>query len=135
MLLQDIQSLSLQGLREKWAQAWGKQPHGLMGRAMMIESLKFRQWEKETGGLTSEKQTRLNELVKAYKRNPDSFDKAAQLKSGTRLVRTWKGKKYCVTVVKNGFDYEGVFYSSLSQIANTITGSRWNGWLFFGLKK
>jgi hypothetical protein len=52
-----------------------------------------------------------------------------------RLVRTWKGKKYGVTVTQNGFEYEGKSYTSLSHIANTITSSRWNGWLFFGLKK
>lgn len=131
----DIQSLSLDDLRNRWAKEWGKSPHGLMGRKMMIESLKFKQWGKDTGGLTSEQQSRLNDLIKAYKRNPDNFDNAAQLKLGTRLVRKWKGEKYCVTAVKNGFDYDGEIYSSLSQIANTITGSRWNGWLFFGLKK
>lgn len=135
MHLNEVQSLTLQELRNEWANKWGKLPHGLMGRTMMIESLKFKQWEKETGGLTPEQQARLNDLIKAYKRNPDSFDKSAQLKLGTRLVRTWKEKKYCVTVVKNGFDYDEKTYSSLSQIANTITGSRWNGWLFFGLKK
>ncbi len=135
MHLNTIQPLSLDELRNKWAQEWGKEPHGLMGPTMMSESLKFKQWQKETGGLSSEQQSRLNDLIKAYKRNPDSFDKASQLKLGTRLVRKWKGKKYCVTAVKNGFDYDGETYSSLSQIANTITGSRWNGWLFFGLKK
>ena len=135
MHINDIQSLTLQELRDQWAYAWGKPPHGLMGRTMIVEGLKFKQWQNDTGGLRPEQQSRLNDLIKAYKRNPDSFDNAAQLKLGTRLVRTWKGKKYCVTVVKNGFDYDGKTYSSLSQIANTITGSRWNGWLFFGLKK
>lgn len=134
MYLNEIKSLTLQDLRNEWAKSWGKSPHGLMGRTMMIESLKFKQWEKETGGLTSEQQARLKKLLKAYKRNPNNYNKTSQLNPGTRLIRTWKGKKYCVTVIKNGFDYEGESYTSLSNIANTITGSRWNGWVFFGLK-
>lgn len=135
MHFNDIHLLSLQELRDLWAEAWDKPPHGLMGRTMMIESLKFKHWQNDTGGLKPEQQSRLSDLIKAYKRNPNSFDNAVQLKLGTRLVRTWKGKKYCVTVVKTGFEYDGTTYSSLSQVANTITGSRWNGWLFFGLKK
>lgn len=131
----NLKDLPLDELRKQWAQAWGKPPHGTMGRAMMIKSLEFKRLEQETGGLRPEQQARLNELVLSYKRNPDNFDKAIQLKPGTRLVRTWKGKKYCVTVARDGFEYEGQTYNSLSKIANDITGSRWNGWLFFDLKK
>lgn len=125
-----LKDLPLNELRSRWGKAWGKQPHGTMGRTMMIESIKF----KRANGLAPEQQDRLDALVKTYKRNPISFDKAIDLKPGTRLVRTWKGKKYCVTVTRDGFDYEGNIYTSLSHIANTITESRWNGWVFFGLK-
>lgn len=131
----DLIKLPLDELRAMWADAWGKAPHGTMGRTMMAESLKFKHKEREGNGLTSEQRARLDELVRAYKRNPDSFDKAVDLKPGTRLVRTWQGKKHCVTVTRDGFEYKGEIYTSLSLIANTITGSRWNGWLFFGLKK
>ena len=133
--MKDIQKLSLEDLRREWAKEWGKQPHGLMGPTMMKESLKFKKWQKETGGLNPEQEAQLDDLIKSYKRNPAKFDVAVQLKPGTRLVRTWKGKKYSVTATKGGFDYDGCHYSSLSQVANTITGSRWNGWAFFGLKK
>ena len=125
----------LNELRQMWASAWGYHPHGTMGRTMMIESLRFKQWEQETGGLRVEQQNCLNDLIKTYKRNPEGFDKKADLKPGTRLVRTWKGKKYCVTVMRDGFEYDSQSYKSLSKIANEITGKRWNGWVFFGLKK
>lgn len=130
----DLAKLPLDELRAVWAQAWGKMPHGTMGRTMMVESLKFKRQEREGGGLMPEQQARLDELVRAYKRNSEGFDKAVQLKPGTRLVRTWQGKKHYVTVARDGFEYKGEVYTSLSLIANTITGSRWNGWLFFGLK-
>ncbi len=130
-----MQKIPLNELRQTWAVAWGKQPHGTMGRTMMIESLKFKQWEQETGGLKTEQKNRLNDLIKTYKRNQEGFDKKVDLKPGTRLVRTWKNKKYCVTVMRDSFEYDGQNYKSLSKIANEITGKRWNGWVFFGVKK
>lgn len=54
--------------------------------------------------------------------------------AGTRLIREWQGVEHCVTVRDNDFDYQGRPYQSLSAVARAITGTRWNGWLFFGLK-
>lgn len=134
-MFEHSENLPLGILRKKWTQYWGKEPHGTMGRTMILQSLQFKKWEQETGGLKSEKQKHLDKLIMAYKRNPNSFDKAIRIKPGTRLDRTWKGKKYSVTVKYSGYEYEGKIHTSLSQIANKITGSRWNGWVFFGLKK
>lgn len=55
--------------------------------------------------------------------------------AGTRLVREWQGVDHTVTVRRDGFEWQGRPYKSLSAIARAITGTRWNGWLFFGLKK
>ena len=52
---------------------------------------------------------------------------------GTKLTRTFKGHEYQVEVLDNGFEYDGEVYRSLSAVAHTITGSHWNGYLFFGL--
>ena len=54
--------------------------------------------------------------------------------TGTRLIREWQGIEYCVTVRDEGFEYQGRPYESLSAIARAITGTRWNGPLFFGLR-
>ncbi len=54
---------------------------------------------------------------------------------GTRLIREWRGEVHQVTVGEDGFDYRGMRYGSLSQIARQITGTRWSGPLFFGLRK
>jgi hypothetical protein len=78
-------------------------------------------------------ESRLERLVKDYRRNPKCFGARIQLKPGVRLSRTWKGKTYNVLVKVDGFEYNGQHYSSLTQIANTITGSKWNGYVFFGL--
>ncbi len=56
------------------------------------------------------------------------------LRSGSRLVREWNGTSHIVDVVKDGFVYRGQTYKSLSAIAREITGARWSGPRFFGLK-
>ena len=53
---------------------------------------------------------------------------------GTRLIREWQGVEHCVTVRDEGFEYQGRPFKSLSAVARAITGTQWNGWLFFGLK-
>jgi hypothetical protein len=54
--------------------------------------------------------------------------------AGTRLIREWQGAEHLVTVTRDGFEWQGRAYKSLSAIARAITGTRWNGWVFFGLK-
>jgi hypothetical protein len=58
-----------------------------------------------------------------------------KLLSGTRLVREWKGVEHCCTILADGFEYQGRRFKSLSAVANHITGTKWNGKVFFGLKK
>lgn len=123
--------LSLAELRKEWANAWKMKAHARIGRSMLEKSLVF----KTQCPLTPEQQVRLDQLVRQYKRNPKCFDEGcAALKPGMRLVRNWKGQRHSVLVKASGFEYQGEHYSSLSQIANTITGSRWNGHVFFGIK-
>jgi hypothetical protein len=132
----DIKHLPLPELRQKWAVAWGVPPHAKIGRAMLAKSLEYKLREQEQGGLEPELQERLKKFISTYKRNPRCFDDNVQrLKPGTRLVKIWKEKRHSVLVLANGFEYEDRIYSSLSEIATTITGSRWNGWVFFGVKK
>lgn len=128
----NLEKLSLTELRQIWAQAWEKKAPTQLGRTMLEVSLKF----KLSKNINVELQNRIEQLVKMYKRNPKCFDERCNaLKPGTQIIRSWKGKKYTILVKSDGFDYQGRFYTSLSQIANEITGSRWNGHLFFGLKK
>ncbi len=128
-------NLSLSQLREQWAEVWGIKPHRRIGRKMMERSLVYKMREQEGFSLTPDQKQRLNKLITAYKRNPNYFDQGhAALKPGIRLIRNWQGKAHAVTVTAKGFTYETREYSSLSKIASEITGSRWNGWVFFGLK-
>ena len=55
--------------------------------------------------------------------------------AGTKLIREWKGVEHTVTVLDDGYDYQGCPYKSLSAIARAITCTRWNGWVFFGVRR
>jgi hypothetical protein len=128
-----LTNLSIEELRREWASAWGLQPHARIGRSMLEKSLTYKQrWQ----GLTPDQQKRLDQLIKQYKRNPNCFDENVPvLKPGTRLIRNWNGTRHSVLVQAAGYEYKGKIYGSLSQIASEITSTRWNGWIFFGLKK
>jgi hypothetical protein len=54
---------------------------------------------------------------------------------GTQLIREWRGNEHKVTVLADGFEWEGRRYKSLSAVARAITGTRWNGLTFFGVKR
>lgn len=132
----NIAQLSLSDLRQKWAEYWGVAPHARIGRTMLEKSLIYKIREREAGGLPSDIQARLDQLIKTYKRNPKCFDEnRPEIKPGTRLVRVCNGVRHSVLVQAKGYEYKGTTYSSLSNIATEITGSRRNGWEFFGLKR
>jgi hypothetical protein len=129
-------ALSLSELRQIWQELWGEAAHRFISRPMLEKSIRFKQAELRGEGMPSEQKIRLNQLIKQYKRSAVSFDQNDNdLKPGTRLIKIIRDKKYIVTVKNDGlFDYDGKIYSSLSQVAFAITGTRWNGWAFFGLK-
>jgi Protein of unknown function (DUF2924) len=54
---------------------------------------------------------------------------------GTQLIREWRGVEQRVTVLADGFEWGGRRYKSLSAVARAISGTRWNGWAFFGMKR
>lgn len=132
-IISHLTNLSIRELRQEWALAWGLQAHARIGRSMLEKSLVYKQRGQ---GLTPDQQKRLEQLVRQYKRNPNCFDENVPvLKPGTRIVRNWNGARHSVLVQAAGYEYKGKIYGSLSQIASEITGTRWNGWIFFGLKK
>lgn len=98
---------------------------------------RIKSWEEQYGSLSHEIQRKIDKLVKHYDKtqNVEKENKTLSITDGTKLVREFRGKRYSVTVIANGYEYNGKKYKSLSAIANEITGTRWNGKKFFGLLK
>ena len=106
-------------------------------RRYLESRLAYRIQELAYGGLKPETVRRLEQLGEQL----DGGDRKksrirADLKpiAGTRLIREYQGVEQVVTVTQGGFEWQGRPYQSLSAIARAITGTRWNGWVFFGLK-
>jgi hypothetical protein len=103
---------------------------------LLIRAIAYRLQERVLGGLNAAT-CRLFERVAADARAGRPFELATmrRLEPGAVLIREWGGLKHQVVVLAKGFNYRGKYYRSLSEVARLITGSRWSGPLFFGLKQ
>ncbi|HAJ90245.1 MAG TPA: hypothetical protein DCM27_04430 [Rhodospirillaceae bacterium] len=119
----------------EWKNLWGGNVPSHLSRPMIERSLIFKMMERDGLGLNEEQQNKLEQLVASYKRNPQSIERNNRILPGSRIVKIWKGKRYSVEVTDTGFRCGDINYSSLSQVASAVTGTRWNGWVFFDLKK
>jgi hypothetical protein len=130
-----LETLSIDQLRSRWAEAYGRPPPARSHRHFLVRGLAHRLQEAALGGLATALRRRLVRFAGALERHGgDSLFAVPPIKPGTRLIRQWHGKIHQVTVLENGFAYRGARYRSLSAIARAITGARWSGPTFFGLK-
>jgi hypothetical protein len=131
-----LQTLPTADLKQQWRELFGKEPPPF-NRPYLQSRLAYRIQELAYGGLKPEMRARLEALgeqldggnVVLRRIGADS-----RPLPGTRLVREYDGVQHVVTVRADDFEFEGRPYRSLSAIARHITGTRWNGWTFFGLK-
>ena len=100
----------------------------------MVSRLAYRIQDLAYGGLSEETQAQLREIAEGHEQASKRSNKNGPV-AGTRLVREWNGERHEVTVTRDGYEYRGRPYKSLSAVARTITGTRWNGPAFFGLRK
>jgi len=106
-----------------------------------VSEKKLKAWHKKYGGLSVEAERKINKLVEKFEQNSTlseniiNITKTADISPGTRFIREFNGKNHEVLVLEKGFKYNQKSYKSLSAIANEITNTRWNGKVFFGLKK
>ena len=123
-------------LKARWRELFDGEPPPY-NRRFLESRLAYRIQELAYGGLKRETVERLRVLGKQYDGKPGERPKGRGQRlpiAGTRLIREWHGIEHAVTVRGDDFEYQGRPYKSLSAIARTITGVRWNGWVFFGLK-
>ena len=123
-------------LRAQWRDLFDSEPPPF-NRRYLESRLGYRIQELAYGGLKPQTVLRLERLGEELDGGDRKKSRArADLKpiTGTRLIREWQGVEHVVTVTSDGFDWQGRPYRSLSAIARAITGTRWNGLVFFGLK-
>ena len=124
-------------LKRQWRDLFDSEPPPF-NRRFLESRLAYRIQELTYGGLKPETVRRLERLGEELdggdkRKRGIRMDRDRPI-TGTRLLREWQGVEQIVTVTKEGFEWQGRPYKSLSAIARAITGTRWNGWVFFGLK-
>lgn len=140
-----LQKLSYEELKERWEMLYGGTPPAY-NRTFIIKRLAYRIQELACGGLSQGAHAKMREVLQNYGFDKNGCDCSVRQTdrekmrrkempvSGTRLVRNWNGRRYEVTVVPGGFEYEGRKYRSLTAITKAITGTHWNGRAFFGFR-
>jgi Protein of unknown function (DUF2924) len=130
-----LATMPIAGLRVRYRELFRNDPPKSFGPDLLRRSVVHRIQEKAYGGLSRPIQRLLDRLIKEYISKPGGrIVLPRQIKPGSVLVRQWKGKSYRVMVLADGFAYDGKTFGNLSEIAVLITGTRWNGPRFFGLR-
>ena len=134
MIAQEIAKLpvmTLPQLQELW-QKYFDAPATSLNKDFYISRIAYRMQELQYGGLgTATKML----LINMYQKKEENQKSNALPPVGTRLLKTYHGQEHVVTILKDGFDYNGMTYKTLSSIASRITGQKVSGKFFFGLSK
>ena len=123
-------------LKQLWRDLYDREPPPY-NKPFLIKRLAYRIQELAYGGLSARAEAKLTAdrgggSARLNGKRP--MRKGDRPIAGTRLIREWQGVEHTVTVLDDGFEYQGRPYKSLSAIARAITGTRWNGPAFFGLR-
>ena len=124
-----IRALGPDGLRRTWRTVFGRTPPASLSTGLLARMIAWHIQERAFGGLDRDSRRFLDSLARR------GGSPRRQLKPGTVLVRDYHGQRHTVTVVSDGFDWQGATYPSLSAIARAITGTAWSGPRFFALAR
>ena len=129
--IEALDSLDARALKRRYADIVADMPKCAL-RSVLRATIAYRLQERHYGlSLSKEATAWLDEAADDKRMFPDG----RKVGSGARFVRFWKGERYETTVRDDGrYEYNGEIYSSLSAVAKAITGTHWNGRLFFGVK-
>lgn len=131
-----LKAMSVKELKTEWERLLGSAaPNN--SRAFLEARIAYRLQELTYGGPDHETRRMLDLLadeVEGVSRRKNQIADPRNPVAGTRLIREWNGVEHTITVLKDGFEWQGRKYKSLSGIAREITGVRWNGYRFFGLQ-
>ncbi len=140
----DLQDMTAPQLAKRYEELFDKPPR-IKNKAFLQRRVAWRIQELTYGGLSNQAKTHLDELIAQIDLPLGDLPRRGLRKRrrtspgnpliGTTLVRHWKGQEIRVEVLDDGFEWQGVVHKSLSAVAKAVTGSHWNGRLFFGLTK
>jgi len=131
-----LPALSRTGLLSLWRELFRQPAHPKLRRDLIVPLLAYKLQEKAYGGLKPSTRRRLREIAEELERDRHAHVRSKpSIKPGTKLLRQWQDQTHEVLVTREGFEYRGRQYRSLSEIARKITGTRWSGPAFFGLKQ
>jgi hypothetical protein len=131
-----LRQLNAEELREQWQTLFGADPPPKLRSSLLAQAIAYRLQEKALGGLKPATLRLLERIADdaTVRRQVSTTPEKIRVSTGTVLIREWHGTQHQVSVLKDGFLYRAKRFRSLSRIARAITGSRWSGPLFFGLK-
>jgi Protein of unknown function (DUF2924) len=123
-------------LKQLWRDLYDREPPPY-NKPFLVKRLAYRIQELAYGGLSARAEAKLDRLIDEEEARLNGTlpkRRGDRPIAGTRLIREWKGVEHTVTVLADGYEYQGRPYKSLSAIARAITGTRWNGPLFWGIR-
>lgn len=127
-----LAELSGDELRREWSRRYGAPAPGLSPDLLRL-GIGYRLQEQKLGGVSRSTRSLLRQVAAGAGQGDGRKPLPRKLTPGTRLVRDWRGVGHTVTVLEEGFEYDGRHWKTLTAVARAITGSHWNGPLFFGL--
>ena len=133
-MLKLVQKLD-DGLSELWQELFQKTIPSPARREFIVPILAYKIQEQSLRTSAVRKRASIDKLSHLLKNQGQGSTSCTVIKPGTRLIREWHGQVHVVEVRDQGYDYKGERYATLSEIARHITGTRWSGPMFFGLKK
>jgi hypothetical protein len=123
-------------LKQRWRTLYGTNPPSRIGRGLLMRAVAYRLQERALGGLKPATRRLLARLAAAASADqPLRLTTRSPLSARTILMREWQGVTHEVVVLERGVSYRQKRYRSLSEVARLITGCRWSGPRFFGLRK
>jgi hypothetical protein len=130
-----LASFDIRDLKSRWRALYDTEPPLRISRELLTRAIAYRLQEREFGGLAPATRRLLERVADDLSSHCARLGLVRKAAPGTLLIREWRGTAHQVTVGDDGVVYRGKRYGSLSEGARLITGTRWSGPLFFGLRK
>jgi hypothetical protein len=134
--IKELERADVPTLKAKWKAVFKREPPRFAKRGFLTQVLAWEIQARAFGGLKSSVHRQLMALSSPNSSSARQItEPVAKLRPGVKLVRSWRGTMHEVMVTERGYLWRGQSYESLSTIAREITGTRWSGPLFFGIRK